>query len=175
VKWGAEDDRAKMLEGENMKWKFGFLSLGLLVVSLCVPATHAAPPTNPCSLLTLAQVGAALGGTVAAGTLAGSHDCEWAGAHGAPGKTLLVEIVGPIGSVTPAERFNTMKAPLPVRGIVKTPVNGIGDDAVYVTTNGTLLSVRKGGFVFTVHINGFSTEEAKAKEKTLALAVLAKL
>jgi hypothetical protein len=136
---------------------------------------HAAPPTNPCSLLTPAQVGAVLGAAVGGGTLSGSHDCEWAGAHGAPGKTLAVEIVGPIGNLTPAERFNTIKTPLPVKGIVKTPVQGIGDDAVYVTTNGTSLSVKQGGFVFTVHVNGFPTEEAKAKEKTLALDVLAKL
>jgi hypothetical protein len=163
-----------MLGGEGMKTTLGILILGAFAMSLCVPATHAAPPTNPCSLLTLEQVSAALGTKVEAGTLSGSHNCEWV-AHGAPGKALVVEIVGPIGNLSPAERFNTMKMPFPVKGIVKTPVQSIGDDAVYVTASGTSLSVRKGGFVFTVHVNGFPTEEVKAKERFLALDVLARL
>jgi hypothetical protein len=39
----------------------------------------------------------------------------------------------------------------------------------------TALYVRKGGFVFRVQVDGLAAEEIKAKEKTLAEDVLAKL
>jgi hypothetical protein len=62
-------------------------------------------------------------------------------------------------------------------GIVKTPSGGIGDDAVYGTSPGasTVLTVKKGEAVFVVHVTGFSENEIKTKEKTLALDVIARL
>ena len=66
---------------------------------------------------------------------------------------------------------------MPTGNITKTPVSGIGDDAVYGTTKGvaTVLTVKKGDQVFVVRVIGFSEDETKAKEKTLALDVLSKL
>jgi hypothetical protein len=56
-------------------------------------------------------------------------------------------------------------------------VTGLGDAAYYATTPGIgiTLTVRKGASVFQVRVTGFPADEAKAKEKTLAGEVLAKL
>jgi hypothetical protein len=136
--------------------------------------TYAAPPSDACSLVTAAQVNTALGVTVGAGKGSVPHECEWSqpGA-GVGGKGVLVEILGPMGSMTPVDRFNTAKMPVP--RIVKTPVSGLGDDAVYVETSGAALYVKKGNFVFQIRVHGFPLEEIKAKEKTLAVDFMAKL
>jgi len=162
--------------GEAMRLK---LKLVLITAALSVYAggnagTYAAPPSDACSLVTAAQVSAALGVTVGDGKGSVPHECEWSqpGA-GVGGKGVLVEILGPMGSKTPVDRFNTAKMPVP--RIVKTPVSGLGDDAVFVETSGAALYVKKGDFVFQVRVHGFPLEEIKAKEKTLAVEVMAKL
>lgn len=141
-------------------------------------AAYAAPPTDACSLLTPAQVSAALGVAVGAGKQEGQLDCEWdqPGWTMVRGMRLLLHILGPVGSLTPAQRFNTM----PVRGITKTPLSGVGDDAVYVIRGSSApeLTVKKGGSVFQIRIQGLprnQVNQIEAKEKTLALEVLAKL
>lgn len=79
-----------------------------------------------------------------------------------------------MGSLTPVERFENAKAPVP--RIAKTPVSGVGDDAVYVTTGMTTsMYVKKGSSVFQIIVFGFPAEEAKTMEKTLAQDALAKL
>jgi hypothetical protein len=133
---------------------------------------YAVPPSDACSLVTTAQVSTALGVTVGTGKGSVPRECEWS-QPGAGGKGVLVEILGPMGSMTPVNRFNTAKMPVP--RIVKTPISGLGDDAVYVETSGAALYVKKGDFVFQIRVHGFPLEEIKAKEKTLALDVMAKL
>lgn len=111
----------------------------------------------------------------------------------APGKQVVPTMCGWSAATTPGTRAKkvtlTLKKPqefaylkMPVgNGITKTPVSGIGDEAVYGTTPGyaTTLSVRKGDNVFVVQVWGFDLkkddEQIKAKEKTLALEVLSKL
>jgi hypothetical protein len=63
------------------------------------------------------------------------------------------------------------------KSVVKTPVTGIGDDAVFVATSGigTGLYVKKGNFAFQIRVFGFPVEEIEAKEKILAENILAKL
>jgi hypothetical protein len=81
-----------------------------------------------------------------------------------------------VGALTPAQQFDTIKTPLPVKGIIKIPVSGLGDDAVYGGNRFmTELTVKKGVFVFQIRVFGFPMEDIKAKEKTLAQEVLAKL
>lgn len=141
-------------------------------------SAYAASPTDPCSLLSQAHVAAVLGMEVGTGKQSGKADCEWSQPGGAPhSKSVLVEIIGPMGNSTPVDRFNTVKTPLPIRGVTKETVSGIGDDAVYVATGAsrTALYVKKGGFVFRVQITGLTAEDTKAKEKMLAQDVLAKL
>jgi hypothetical protein len=144
-----------------------------LVVTL-TRATHAAPPTDPCSLLTASQVSSALGVTVADGKSAIPQDCQWSQPNGGVrAKSVFVEILGLMGKLTPVDRFNTAKAP--VGKIVKTPVSGLGDDAVFVETMGVGLYVKKGNSVLLIRVSGFPLEDAKAKERALAQQALAKL
>ena len=141
-------------------------------------SAYAAPPADPCSLLSPARITAALGTAVGDGKSADPRDCVWSQpGTGLRATNVLLEILGPMGNQTPVDRFNTVKAPLPIKGVTKTPASGIGDDAVYVRTGalGTALYVKKGSFVFRLQVNGLAAEETKAKEKALAEDVLAKL
>lgn len=163
-----------------MNWKSTMAgSFGALLLSLVgsTSGVCGAPPAAPCSLLTTNQVSAALAVTVGAGEAVGKLDCQWSQpGKGFGGKTVLLHIYGSAGRLTPADQFNIVKTPVPSRGMVKTKASGVGDDAVYVTTAAqTSLTVKKGNSVFQIKMSGFPIEQAKAKEKTLALDVLAKL
>jgi hypothetical protein len=166
-----------------MKLKFSHLAAALAGFFLAsAQVSYCAPPGNPCTLLTQAQVSIALGIPVAAGKQGGPFDCEWdqPGWTLASGVRLLLHVVGPVGRLTPAQQFDTMKMPVPFnKTIVKTPASGIGDDAVYISSPGSLgtsLAVRKGDSVFQVRIQGFRgdrTSQLEAMEKKLAQNVLA--
>jgi len=151
-----------------------FSALVLASLSNTKPA-YAAPPKDACALLTSAQVSAVLGVTVGAGTPltpTSTNLCHWGTANPTgkgPKKGLMLTLQNPLA-------FAYAKMPAG-HGIVKVPVSGIGDDAVYGTSPGypTVLTVKKGDVVFVVHVNGFPDDEIKAKEKQLALDVLAKL
>ena len=147
-----------------------------LLVSCGAQRAYSAPPEDACSLLTAAQVSAALGVSVEASKPADKSICEWSqqGAAAFRGKAVLLTIIEPIGNLTPADRFNAAKMPVP--GVVKTPVSGLGDDAVYGGNKFRVaLTVKKGNSAFEIMVSGFPVEESKAKEKALAQDVLAKL
>jgi hypothetical protein len=140
----------------------------------------AAQPTDACALLTTAQVSAALGAAVEAGLHVvpnGTAICVWRVPGDKDHKRVMLDIYTQIGSLTPAQRFNNAKMPIAVKGITKEPVSGVGDDAVSVTTQGigTGLIFRKGASAFDLRVYGFPADQVKAKEKTLALDVIAKL
>lgn len=143
---------------------------GLLLLAISsMQASYAAPPTDACALLTPAQVSAALGVSVGVGERivpSSSTLCGYGGAGAA--KRVVVAIIT-------VNMFTHEKTPL--QGIKEEAAAGVGDEAHYMTTPGfgTGLSVKKGNFAFKVRVYGFSLEEVKAKEKTLALGVLAKL
>jgi hypothetical protein len=85
-----------------------------------------------------------------------------------------------VGNLSPAQRFNPIKTPLPVRGIVKTHLSGVGDEAEYVIRGSSPpeLTVKKRNSVFQIRIQrlpGTDTSLTEAKEKALALHVLANL
>jgi hypothetical protein len=147
-----------------------------VLAAFAVTSVYAAPPTDACSLLTQEQVSGALGIAAGAGQpLVPNHTsiCGW-GQPGFGGKRVVAGIYTQLGSRTPAERFNAVKTP--VEGITKTPVSGVGDEAVSVTTPGmgTGLIVRKGAAVFDVRVYGFPLDQIQAKEKALALDILTK-
>jgi hypothetical protein len=149
----------------------------LALFAAAVQSANAAPPSDACSLLTEAQVSDILGIAVVAGQHLppnNSSICAW-GQQGPGGKRVVVSIYTQMGSRTPTDRFNTAKTT--VESITKTPVSGVGDDAVSVTTPGvgTGLIFRKGPSAFDVRIYGFPLDEIKAREKTLALDLIAKL
>jgi hypothetical protein len=135
---------------------------------------------DACSLLTEAQVSAVLGVPVGAGQHITSNNpllCGWSQSGGTTpsSKRVLVDMLAAIGNSKPVDRFNTAKTP--VEGITKTPASGIGDDAVYITTPGlgTGLMIKKGSSVIQIRVYGFTVEEIKEKEKTLAMNALPKL
>jgi hypothetical protein len=170
------------LEGDNMLSK---TTLAVIVGAVFIigvrnaPPTFAAPPSDSCALLTQAQVSAALGTSVESGEHVGGSPlmCGWSEPSDTNhnGKRVMANIFGPMGKLTPADRFNNVKTP--IKGITKIPTSGIGDDAVYVTTGGlgTGLTVKKGSFVFEIRVYGFPLDQIEAKEKILAQDVLAKL
>jgi hypothetical protein len=159
-----------------MKTNVAVSAVIAVVAMVCVSDVSAAEP-SACALLTQAKVTEVLGVRVGAGApIAPSQpsQCSWA-PQGDRTKRALLDILTPLGSRTPVDRFNTGKTP--VNGITKTPVTGIGDEAYYTSTPGlgTVLSVRKGTSAFTIRISGFPDDATKALEKTLALDVLTKL
>lgn len=151
----------------------------VVTLQLHAAAAVAAAP-DACATLTTAQVDAVLGIDAAPGApvIPGhSETCVWTLKTDLmhKGKYASVILIQPLGARTPTQRFETGKVQVP--NITKTPVPGVGDDAYFTTlrTAGTTLSVRKGQAAFEVHVGGFSDAEIQAKEKTLALQVLAKL
>jgi len=163
-----------------MNWKSTMArSFGALLLSLVgsTSGVYGAPPAAPCSLLAPDQVSAALAVTVGAGDEVSKLECQWSQpGKGLTGKKVILHIYGSVGRLTPVDQFNTVKMPGPFKGIVKTQASGVGDDAVYVTSGPqTSLTVKKGNSVFQIRVYGFPIEQVKAKEKMLALDVLAKL
>lgn len=156
------------------RFKFRFAAVAILVSGSWL-SVYAASSADPCSLLTQAQVTAAIGASVDSGkSMAGM--CQWSvpnQPNSMNGKKVTLVM-------RTAEAFDYAKKANP--RITVTPASGIGDDAVYDTNHGatpgfaTSLSVKKGNSYFVVHIYGFpDAEQVKAMEKTLALEILAKL
>ncbi len=130
---------------------------------------------DACSLLTQAQVSTVLGVPVGAGKLISMNNprmCGWS----VPGGPTLTDkkVVLTISTMT---AFTRGKIPIP--RVAKTPVSGIGDEAYYVTASGlgTTLNFRKESAAFSISVkgSGFSVEQIKEKEKTLAQTILANL
>jgi len=154
----------------NCKAAVPAIAGGLLFVATgIVPVAYAAPPSDACALVTPAQVSAVLGVPVGAGehiVPSNTTLCGYGGAGAA--KRVVMAII----KVT---MFTNEKTPM--QGVTEEQATGIGDEAHYMTTPGfgTGLSVRKGSFAFKVRVYGFTPEEIKQKEKTLALSALANL
>jgi hypothetical protein len=130
----------------------------VLIIGANSTPLRAAPAADSCSLLTEAQVSGVLGVSVGAGQhVGGASLCGWSQPSDTnhTGKRVVLDLFGPMGSLTPADRFTNAKTP--VKGITKTPVSGIGDDAYYIMTPGlgAGLNVKKGSSVFQIRVYGF--------------------
>jgi len=98
--------------------------IGVLFFASTGTSVWAGTGTNEaCSLLTQAQVSAVLGVSVSSGkdTVPGaSRSCTWSepGATMVSGKSVRLEILGPLGSMTPVDRFekNVKKRSTKCRG-----------------------------------------------------------
>jgi len=153
-----------------MDGKYTFAILGCVFnLLLMLPGAQAAAPPDACSLLTSAQVSVVLGISVKAGEPAPDKTlCD--GPPPSPANTKRVEI-----SVSDASNWSVVKNG-GGQGEERTPVSGLGDDAVYLKTAGqTMLYVRKGELEFYVLVRGFPLDQIKVKEKTLAQQVLTKI
>jgi hypothetical protein len=141
-----------------------------LVLLLSANSSRAAETTVACPVLTPAQIGAAIGGTVGVGApIIVPTSCQWVGQQG---KRVTLTINQPRGGKSPVEQFNAGKASkLP--GITTEPVGGVGDDAFYVYFAGTTragcgLMVKKGSSAFEIRVYGFDLDQAKVVSKQLA-------
>ena len=161
--------------------KNGWLAVLLMTFGallLAGPPGALAAPGGPCSLLTAAQVSAVLGVSVGEGQPRLSTLCEWSEpGKSAPGsKKVTLTLQNP-------QAIAYAKTPVPGGGITKTPVSGVGDEAIFGTTANiaAVLTVKKGDVVFVVRVYGFPIDSGKpleavqAKEKTLALEIVSKL
>ena len=148
-------------------WRFAAPSLAILAFLFTTPlATHAASD-DACSLLTAAQVTAALGSPVPATMGPGGLKtlCSWA----APGH----------GSVTlaffPANQYQANKTPpAPLQEV---PVSGIGDEAYFLVAGTNVgLFVKKGSVMFKVTVYfRMPADKLETIEKTLASQAVAHL
>jgi len=153
------------------------------VAAFVITTTFLLPPSSrwgrgvqsgdACALLTQAQVSAALGVSVDPGKpliATNPRVCGWAppGGPRPDGKKVVVTLMT-------TKSFETSKTPVP--GIPKSPVSGVGDNAVYITTAGmgTGLNVKKGASAFQVRVGGFKEQQEKDIEKALAGQILAKM
>lgn len=159
-----------------MKFKLSFMVIAIVSLALgSAHAVYAAPLTKACSLLTQAQVSAALGVKVGAGrSIMGPEVCNWP----APFRAGTPPIRAELNFVILAA-FDAAKKEVGYRVAKTTEARGIGDDAVYTSYTDPheppILTVKKGNTAFTIVVTGFSNDQAKAKEKTLALEVCSKL
>ena len=144
-------------------------TLRRLVFALTVlaVAAEAAPAPAPCTLLTPAQVTAALGSPFGPGEPIGTTGCSWTSQ-----KPHVIVTV----SLWPPTEWDRMKAgPLP--GTQIAPASGLGDDAFYASiAQYVVLYVKKGATVYLFKVYGVKDlEKQKSAEKTLALDALQKL
>jgi hypothetical protein len=156
---------------------------GLLCLFNC-QAVRAGAPGDACALLTAPQVSSALGAVVGPGEpIMPNHTtvCTWR-EQGVPAGTERNVSV----SVMAVKSFENGK--IPMTGITKTPVSGIGDEAYFIEPRGMAagLSVRKGDTCFQIRARSNptwfktgKTPESEAKDqavdRALALEILKKL
>jgi len=115
----------------------------------------------PCSLLNSGQVTAAIGATVGEGKPIADTGCSWTSAT----PHIVVTV-----SLWDGAKWDRMKAPLP--GATKTPVSGVGDDAIFTAMGPnaefTTLSVKKGATVYTLKVYGVDAPKQRSAEQALA-------
>ena len=155
------------------KISLGAVIAAIFIAGAATPPANAAPPDDACSLLTQAQVSAAVSVSVAAGAYQGTYKktCTWNAVSPATKSAKYVPLLleGP-------DAYQAGKL-APVKTIVVTPISGIGDDAYYLAVGPNVgLIVKKGNVAFKVAVYGdIPIENKQAMEKTLAQQVVSKL
>jgi hypothetical protein len=153
-----------------MTSKFGTITIATLglaaleTLGLYGVADAFEPPKAPCSVLTPQEVAAAIGANSGARQIV-STLCEW-DASGHPGKFTLGFLSASAWEQTKAMRER-------IKGFERTPISGLGEEAVF-STNGMIstLQVKKGSAVLDMHLYGIAPDNAKGKEVILAKAAL---
>jgi hypothetical protein len=139
------------------------------------PSAKAAPPEDACSLLTPAQIGAAIGVPVSAGTYITptyKKTCTWKATSQVNETTPFVTLM--LQDVNGYEGGKRLAA---VKTITVTPVSGIGEGAYYLALGDNAgLIVKKGGVAFKVAVYiHLPLAKKEAMEKPLAQDVLSRL
>jgi hypothetical protein len=162
----------------NLNYPSLVSSAFLCASSLCSsPTAYAVPPSEPCSLLTQAQVSAALGIEVEAAQHIAPTLCQWS----APNQPNSINGKKVVLSISNERAWGYAKTPV-VSSVTTMPASGICDDAVYTTIKGvtpglgTALYLKKGNSYFVIQVYGFPDQaKAMAMEKTLATQACSKL
>ena len=161
---------------DNMRWYMHPIILTAALIGVVLTSSAAFAEVDACTLITQAQVGAALEIPVGAGTPIGRpSSCQWAG----KGRFTTLVIIQPRGGKSPVESFNAGKAST-MPGIITESVSGVGDEAYYVYFNtkersGLGLVVKKGTTAFEIRVYGFELDKAKSVAKTLCQTVAGKI
>lgn len=172
------------------KTSLGAAALPVMFIALAttLASAAAAPPNDACSLVTQAQVSAALGVSMESGshvTPTFLRTCTWnpsgSSGNGVRALTLYIQsadqyeagkkMLEQMRTMAKVEKHGNSQPP------VITPLSGIGDDAFYLDMANTMsLIAKKGNVQFKLVIYGdLPAEKKKAAEKTLALEVVSKL
>ena len=128
-------------------------------------------PTDPCSLLTSADIDGVMGVSMGTPKARASQACQWRQPVKKPGDPGAIVDV----TIMDANRYALGKAIAGSPKFKVTPVAGLGDDAYYsASTDGKLtdLRVKKGNAAFAVHVWGAGVPASQAEPKELALAKL---
>ncbi len=148
----------------------------VIAISMLSLSAWAAPASDACSLLTAAQVQAALGVPVSPGKAPVPKSCQWK-QEAKPG----AEVVNTDLNLWDIHQFNLQKTSAALVQATITPVTGLGDEAYYRSkttphSQSELLFVKKGDAAFSIRIWGkkIPADDLRAKEKTLAEDVLAR-
>jgi hypothetical protein len=133
----------------------------------------AAVGQNPCTLLSPSQIDEVLGAAVGGAQPVGTTMCQWSVAgqpNSIQGKKVAVVLLT-------AQGYANAKAPVNAASITKTPIPGVGDEAVYGTTAGKMasLSVKKGNSYFSVRVTGYPMAQLQHMETVLAQEIAAAL
>lgn len=167
----------------------GALAVAIFVFGVAAAPSASAAPDDACTLLTQAQVSAAVGTPVGAGshvTPTFLKTCTWTpsggSASGVKAVTLSFQAAAAFESAKRLMEQTTAMTKLEkgaaANQVSNTSASGIGDDAFYTSTGGnyTGLLVKKGNVSFKVAIYGDApVKQKEAMEKTLALQALSKL
>lgn len=149
------------------------LAEGLMMGAIMVPSANAVSD-DACSLLTQAQVSAAVSISVSAGqyvTPTFQKTCTWNATNAVAQATKFVTLM-----LEGLDAFQAGKA-APVKTIVVTLVSGIGDDAYYLAVGTNVgLIVKKGNVAFKIAVYGdIPIAKKQSMEKTLAQQIVSQL
>jgi hypothetical protein len=148
----------------------------IVIISAAISPSANAATNDACSLLSPAQVSAAAGVSVGAGTYATAifkKTCTWgtSGNDAKTAETITLLLQSP-------EAFENGKRFGGAKSAAVTAVSGVGDEAYYLVIGTTVsMAVKKGNVAFkvTVYASGISAEKKQAIERTLARQVVGRL
>lgn len=139
------------------------LFVGVIVVSLC-GSQSAFGATAPCDLLTQNQVSSTVGASAGPASPIANTGCSWKASKVTVSVSIQYEKMFAAAKTNPAP------------GMTRTPVSGVGDEAVFIgAENFSSLWVRKGTTYLLVRIYGVPMSDAQTKLKALATAAVSKL
>lgn len=146
----------------------------ILLAAATMPSTARAD-TDACTVLTAAQVGSAIGGTVTAGTHVTPtfvRTCTW----NASGSSSVKFVTLYLQTAAAYDGGKRMAAEMAAAGAVVKPAS-VGDDAYYFVAGSQVgLLVKKGSASFKITVYAtIPLEQKEAMELTLAKEALAKL